>query len=280
MGGYKQVGELLVGSGIISAKTLERALDRQKGSGRRIGEVLEEMGVVTEEEIVDALSTQLSMRSLKKILGHDFPPELLDMVPVDMALEHTIFPLRCKDDVLALAMSDPFAVDVTDFLEKMHKKKILPVLAPSREILAAIREHYLKGKVGQKEEQHTPCILVVDDSPTVSGVLRAALEREGFCVIQASDGLEALKLALTNKPRLILCDTVMPRMDGFGLLRALSAHKETAAIPAILLTSKASAEEEQKALSAGFFDFIAKPVNALRIISRVRRALEMTSPSS
>jgi response regulator RpfG family c-di-GMP phosphodiesterase len=65
-------------------------------------------------------------------------------------------------------------------------------------------------------------------------------------------------------------------MDGYGLKRALAAQPETAGIPVILLTSKASPEEEQKALSSGFYDFIAKPVNAVRIVSRIRRAIEVT----
>ena len=67
----------------------------------------------------------------------------------------------------------------------------------------------------------------------------------------------------------------MPRMDGFGLMRAIKANPETAHIPIILLTSKASGEEEQKALESGFLDFIAKPVQPIRVVSRVKRAFEI-----
>jgi CheY-like chemotaxis protein len=65
-------------------------------------------------------------------------------------------------------------------------------------------------------------------------------------------------------------------MDGFGLLRALKANPMTAGIPVIMLTSKATSEDEQKALEQGFIDFIPKPVQPVRIISRVKRALELT----
>ena len=92
----------------------------------------------------------------------------------------------------------------------------------------------------------------------------------------ASDGLEGLKVAVSERPRLIITDSVMPRMDGFGLLRALKANPMTADIPVIMLTSKASSEDEQKALEFGFIDFIPKPVQPVRVVSRVKRALEIT----
>jgi CheY-like chemotaxis protein len=67
----------------------------------------------------------------------------------------------------------------------------------------------------------------------------------------------------------------MPRMDGFGLMRALKANPMTSEIPVIMLTSKASSEEEQKALELGFIDFIPKPVQPVRVVSRVKRVLEL-----
>ena len=68
----------------------------------------------------------------------------------------------------------------------------------------------------------------------------------------------------------------MPRMDGFGMFRALKANPMTAEIPVIMLTSKASTDEEQKALEFGFIDFIPKPVQPVRVVSRVKRALELS----
>jgi CheY-like chemotaxis protein len=64
-------------------------------------------------------------------------------------------------------------------------------------------------------------------------------------------------------------------MDGFAMLRALQANPSTAGIPAILLTSKASGEDEKRAFDAGFLDFIPKPVQPIRIVSRVKRAIEL-----
>ena len=69
----------------------------------------------------------------------------------------------------------------------------------------------------------------------------------------------------------------MPKLDGHGLLRAIRANPVIADIPVIMLTGRASSEEEQRALEAGFFDFIPKPVQPVRIITRVKRAIEITS---
>lgn len=274
MSSVKSVGDLLVDVGIISHMTLERALQKQKESGKQIGVILESMGVVTEEEIFDVLSSQLSMHSIKNIRGHQFPEELLKIIPSEMALEYSIFPLRIRDGVLAIAVSEPLGVEKNDFLTGKIGRNLLPVLAPAKEIQAAINEYYLKddgpGTISPGR------ILVVEDSPVVANVIKAALEKEGFEVTQAIDGLEGLKFAISSRPLLILCDAIMPRMDGYGMKRALAAQQETAHIPVILLTSKASPEEEQKALASGFFDFIAKPVNAIRIVSRIRRAIAMT----
>jgi DNA-binding response OmpR family regulator len=69
---------------------------------------------------------------------------------------------------------------------------------------------------------------------------------------------------------------VMPRMDGYEMFRALQDNSTTRNIPVIALTSKAAAEEEAKLLERGYFDFIAKPINPVRVAARARRALRVT----
>ncbi len=118
-------------------------------------------------------------------------------------------------------------------------------------------------------------ILIVDDSQLIAKVVQVAMEKEGYEVSIAYDGLEGLKLALRNKPDLIICDAIMPHMDGYNLLTKLRANPASADIKVILVTSKATPEEEQKAFEFGFFDFISKPIQIVRIITRVKRALEL-----
>ncbi len=270
----KQLGDLLVEIRLISEKTLERALERQKAEGKRLGEVLEEMGVVTEEEIVEALGKQFNFKTIKSFVNMDFAPELLNILPHEFVMKKMIFPLKQKDGLIAVALADPFDGETTEMISRITGLNVVPVIATRREILNAISRHYLNAPVGAYSSGDT--ILVVEDSQTVATVVQAALVREGFHVILATDGLEALKIALTQRPRLIITDAQMPKLDGHGLLRAIRANPVTADIPVIMLTGRATSEEEQKALEAGFFDFIPKPVQPVRVVTRVKRAIELT----
>lgn len=269
----KHLGDILVEAEIISKKTLERALARQKEGKDRLGVVLEEMGVLTEEELAEALGTQFKFKTIKNFIDHSFAQDLLDLLPSDFAMKKMVFPLKQKDSMLAVAITDPFDMETMEMLSRITGFQIIPVISTRREILDAISKFYLKSPV---RTDSSDVILVVDDSAPVAMVIEAALSRAGYVVIRACDGLEGLKLAISERPRLVITDSIMPRMDGYGLLRALNANPMTTEIPVIMLTSKASSEEEQKALEFGFIDFIPKPVQPLRVVSRVRRALELT----
>lgn len=267
----KHLGDILVEAEIISNKTLERALERQKSEKKRLGVVLEEMGVITEEELVDALSKQFNFKSIKNFVGHAYSQELLDMLPSDFAMKKLVFPLKQKDTMLAVAITDPFDLETMEMLSRITGLQVVPVLATRKEILDAISVHYLKSSTGSGE-----AILVIEDSTPVATIIQMALVKEGYKVLMASDGLEGLKIALSERPKLIITDSVMPRMDGYGLLRAIKANPMTSGIPVIMLTSKASTEDEQKALEFGFSDFIPKPVQPVRVVSRVKHVLDMT----
>jgi len=268
----KQFGALLVEKNIISAMTLERALARQKDSGRKLGAVLEDMGVITERELIDTLAKQFGFKTVKEFAGYSFPVELLDLVHADMALQRTIFPLKSQDGTLAIAINDPFDDDTCEFLGKKTGLKIMPVLSTRQDIQAAIKKHYLREVETAVDRRK---VLVVDDSLPIATIIEVALKKEGYDVSVGQDGVEGLKMALVEKPDLIICDSVMPRMDGFALIRAIRANAATALIPMILLTSKASGEDEQRAFEAGFLDFIPKPVQPIRIVSRVNHAFTL-----
>lgn len=263
---------ILVEKEIISNKTLERALERQKGSGKKLGVVLEEMGVITEEELIDTLARQFGFKTVKNFAGYSFATSLLDLIHEDMAVQRTIFPLKLTDGVLAVATNDPFDNDILEFLGKKTGLKIMPVLSIRQDIIDAIKKHYLKNAEAAVDKRK---ILVVDDSQPIATIIEVALKKEGYDVCVGQDGVEGLKMALVEKPDLIICDSVMPRMDGFALIRALKANPATAQIPMILLTSKASGEDEQRAFEAGFLDFVPKPVQPIRIVSRVKHALTL-----
>lgn len=269
----KQLGDILVQAKLISEKTLERALERQRAEGKRLGEVLEEMGVITENELVDALGRQFGFKTIADFSSRVYPAALLNMLPTEFVMKRVIFPLKHKDMMLAVAITDPFDGETTDMIARITGLQVVPVIATRKEILEAIARHYLNAPINPDAGD---TILVVEDSPTVATLIQAALVKEGYNVIICKDGIEALKTTLTHRPQLVITDAQMPKLDGHGLLRAIKANALTASIPVIMLTGRATTDEEQKALAAGFFDFIPKPVQPLRVVSRVKRALELS----
>lgn len=270
----KQLGDILVDAEIISKKTLERALERQKSEKQRLGAVLEEMGVITEEELAEALGRQFNFKIIKRFVSHEFPRELLELIPSDLAIKKMLFPLKQNDDMLAVATTDPFDLETMEMLSRITGFQIVPVVSTRKEILDAISKNYLKRSTIHSENGRT--ILVVESSEAVATIIQVALSKEGFHVLMAHDGVEGLKQAERERPQVIVSDAILPRMDGYALFGALKSNPMTSAIPVIMLTSKASAEDEQKALETGFIDFIPKPVQPLRIVSRVKRVLELT----
>lgn len=267
------IGNLLVKAGIISVKTLERALEMQKKSGKRLGALLSDMGLVNEEEVLDALARQCNLRTIRNFAQQDFPKELFQLVPARLALEKLIFPLKHHQGMLAIATLDPFDLDTFNSLATRTGMKIYLALATRDDIFAAIREHYHVGKwaTGGRKK-----ILLIEPSRVVTDLLQAPLQKEGYEVLVAHDGVEGLKLAFTRHPDLILCDLGMPRMDGYMFMHALQAHPETTTIPVILMSSRVSTEEDHRALKAGFVDVIGKPAMPIRVIVCVKRALAFT----
>ena len=96
--------------------------------------------------------------------------------------------------------------------------------------------------------------MLADDNRDMLEYLHRLLARE-FAVTVASDGEQALKEALSNPPDLVLTDVMMPRMDGFGLIRALRANPKTASIPIVMLSAKVGEEAEVEGLEAGADDY-------------------------
>lgn len=271
------LGKMLVESGIITEKTLERALLRQKGTGKRLGCVLDEMGVINQEELIEALAQQLGFQTVRGACYASVPEGVLALIPEEVAIQKLVFPLRRENGRLSLAITDPFDTDTIEFLERRTSLSIVPVLATRDDILDAVRLHYLKGETAGDGARS---VLVVDDSLEITSLIGDALRKEGYEVLTANDGVEGLKIAFSLKPDLILCDSAMPKLDGYDLMRAIKANPATIEIPIILLSAKASQEEEHRALKSGFHDFIGKPMMAVRVVSRVKRTFDIMHQAS
>lgn len=118
-----------------------------------------------------------------------------------------------------------------------------------------------------------PKILVVDDEPDVVMLIERTLKAEGLDVIRAYDGLEALDLAIREKPDLILLDIMMPTMSGYEVCEQIKANPETQQIPVVCLSSAHTPDARAHSLHVGALTFITKPFLTAELVAQVKRHL-------
>ena len=119
----------------------------------------------------------------------------------------------------------------------------------------AIQRHY--PEIGMQDTKDLSPdwwnILVVEDQDLVRSSVVNSLKKEGYKTLEATNGAEGLKVTYQYRPHLIIADTLMPRMDGHEMFRALQATPQVSKIPVIALSSKSTAEEEARLLDDGYF---------------------------
>jgi len=119
------------------------------------------------------------------------------------------------------------------------------------------------------ESVHVPTVMVVDDSLTVRKITGRLLEREGYTVITAKDGVDALEHLLEAHPDVILSDIEMPRMDGFDLARNIRNDERLKAIPIIMITSRLADKHRQYAKEIGVDHYLGKPYQEDELLSLI-----------
>ncbi len=269
----KRFGEILVDAQVLNEATLGKALEKQKVSGMRLGEVLEEMGVISDRDVVLILSRQFNCKTVSNISKHPFSKEILDLIDCDTALGKGIFPLKVEGKSLYLAITNPLDLDTLDAVSFQTGMRVVPFLTTPSEVQEAVRKHYMKASPSRRSDELT--VMVIDEQELWRFAFQANLQKEGLRSLQFSSGSEALKAILTETPHLILLEMAMTGMSGWEVFRILQSNNDTRDIPVIALSAKSSPEEEARLLEAGFFDFMTKPVNQIRLMARVKRALRI-----
>ncbi|MDX1485331.1 MAG: response regulator [Alphaproteobacteria bacterium] len=118
-------------------------------------------------------------------------------------------------------------------------------------------------------------ILIADDNPANVDILAARLESQGYEIVTAFDGAEALAKAREQLPDLILLDVMMPKMDGFSVCRELKGDDSLPFMPIILVTAKTESQDIVEGLDAGGDEYLAKPVDHAALVARVRSILRI-----
>ena len=116
-------------------------------------------------------------------------------------------------------------------------------------------------------------VLAVDDVPLNLILVEKILQRYNFKVKKANGGQEALDMIAAEKPSLVLLDLMMPNVDGFNVLAALSKSEETSNIPVVILSALNSESDIEKALSNGAKDFVTKPILMDKLLNCILRTL-------
>lgn len=117
-----------------------------------------------------------------------------------------------------------------------------------------------------------PRILVVEDEPNLRELYRLALERAGFAVFSASDGEAGFRLVRAESPKLVLLDILMPKVDGYHLLRRLKKDPLTKDVPVVIFSNLSQKEEIEKGLKLGAQDYIIKTsITPKTLVEKVRQ---------
>ncbi|OFW09035.1 MAG: hypothetical protein A3H96_13445 [Acidobacteria bacterium RIFCSPLOWO2_02_FULL_67_36] len=310
---WRKLGDILVSWGKVTEPQLQAGLQQQREQaiGRRIGEILAARGWITEREIALAVSEQIKLPVHDLSQAGSIDAGVLSLVPLEYAQSRLLLPVARHDEVLTVAMADPFDRRAVHDLSSLTGMQIGVVIGLESEIRAVLRarwraldtdpsaagafspvhrekvsssasgaisadghESWSEQNVGPGSAGPVPalarmCVLVVDDSPTILRVLQAVLVAQNCEVITAKDGLDGFETAHQRTPDLIVTDTMMPRMDGFALVRNLKENAGTRGIPVIMLTSSDEAASEERALRLGAEDYIAKTLEPEQLLARV-----------
>jgi len=116
-------------------------------------------------------------------------------------------------------------------------------------------------------------LLVIEDEAPLRANLVRLLTAEGYQVITAANGDEGIRRARADRPDLVICDILMPLVDGYGVLATLRSQPETAATPFIFLTASADKDDLERGIQSGANDYVTKPFKIADLLAAIRRRL-------
>ncbi|MEW5766807.1 MAG: ATPase, T2SS/T4P/T4SS family [bacterium] len=147
----RRIGNMLVKAGIITGDQLKQALEKQRESGKRLGQVLISLGWVNEEQIMDILSSQLGIPRINLIEIDQLDANAIKLIPEFIVRRHTLIPIKRTDKELIIAMADPLDILAIDDIRLMiGDREVKPAIAPEAQIVEAIDKYY--GRVAFIEE--------------------------------------------------------------------------------------------------------------------------------
>lgn len=266
----EKLGHILIEKKILTPLIVARMVAIAKQQNQRLGWVLEARGIITGEELATVLAQQFNMEKISNLAERTFSQESLQIFTAEFAFQERIFPLSLNGKKLELAITDPTDMKIIENFAVNNGLQIIPFVASRKEIYAAICKYYF-GKEINESRKNT--ILIVEDDTVTQNLYREVLQKLGYTVLLANDGMEGFKEVITQKPRIVITDKEMSKLDGFAMLKSIKAIPELRSIPVILVSGKMTDKDEAQVFKVGFFDYITKPVKVASFIARIERAL-------
>ncbi len=193
----------------------------------------------------------------------------------DVILLDLLLPDKSGLDVLHVLKGEPGTRDIPVLVVSVASDGIRSLsLGASEWLRKPVDSKALVGTVRRLLDGSTgdaPTVLVVDDETDTLDFLRDTLRSEGFRVVAAHDGRQALEALAKTRPDLVLLDIMMPELSGFEVLEALAQHPETASIPVVVLTARADDLDAQRGLALGARKYMSKPFDVQALIAEVQR---------
>ena len=165
-----RLGDALVKDGMISEEQLQKALELQKGSGRKLGETLIDAGMVTEENIASVLSKQLGYASID-LQNISISKDVLDLVTPSVLKKNRVIPIEYAPDnmnILRVAMADPLDLDAMDDISIITGCQVEPLVSTPRSVMLAIDRFYGQAEVATALEDYARERLIVEEEDTYS----------------------------------------------------------------------------------------------------------------
>jgi CheY-like chemotaxis protein len=271
MGSRMKFGEILIQAGVITKTELNAALSAQIKNGMALGRILEDEGLISDQDIVDILARQFNLPVIDAIEELSVSETVLELIDCDQALRMMVFPRQICNNGLEVAISNPLDFNTLNSLEFKTGRNIHPVLATPTTIFKAIQRFYLQESPA--ETSPGTCLLIIDDQDLYRSTICSNFKQKGYLPLFAVTVEEAIHVARQTAPRLILVDTCLKAVSSQMIFERLRQNDCTGNCPIIALTANTTADEEAFLLRLGFFDVITKPLIYTRLQARIERAL-------
>lgn len=275
---------LLVERGLVNNNELHLAEVHAEREGVDVPEAMVRIGLISEEDCCSLLSaaTGLPQVDVATVPRSELA---LRLVPEPLARRREAVPLGVDNRTLTYATHRPFDTEIERDLSSASGRWAMPVIARRSALLEALDQCYPQRRDRDRRAstghgRRSARIIVADDDGITRMLVKTLLERAQFEVLEAAHGRQAIELASTGCPDLMLMDLNMPEMDGYEAIQCLRRQPAFTSIPIIVLTAEDGPSIERRVLDIGADDYMLKPFEPAILLSRVNavfRRLEVAA---